>query len=161
MTEADRKSPWAAALGRIVSGLFIVTARHETHGETGMLASWVMQCGFEPPLITLVIRKGRPLADWLRAGTPFLVNILDTDQKDLIGHFGRGFNVGEDAFEGVPIERITAGVVLTESLGYLECQSESSVLTGDHELFVARVIGGRMLEEAQPMVHVRKNGLHY
>ena len=33
----------AAPLGRIASGVFILTARHGTE-ETGMLSSWVQQC---------------------------------------------------------------------------------------------------------------------
>jgi flavin reductase (DIM6/NTAB) family NADH-FMN oxidoreductase RutF len=32
---------------------------------------------------------------------------------------------------------------------------------GDHDLFVAEITSGRMLEEGQPMVHIRKNGFHY
>ena len=41
-----------------------------------------------------------------------VVNILDTDQKDMLTHYGRGFDVGADAFDGVPVERTAAGVVL-------------------------------------------------
>ena len=37
----------APVLGRIPSGIFILTIRHADQ-ETGMLASWVMQAGFEP-----------------------------------------------------------------------------------------------------------------
>jgi flavin reductase (DIM6/NTAB) family NADH-FMN oxidoreductase RutF len=32
---------------------------------------------------------------------------------------------------------------------------------GDHDLFVGQVIGGRLLAQGQPMVHVRKSGAHY
>jgi hypothetical protein len=32
---------------------------------------------------------------------------------------------------------------------------------GDHDLLIAQVIGGRMLGEGHPMVHIRKNGSHY
>ena len=49
-----------AALGRVPSGLFILTARHG-HRETGMLASWVQQCSFDPPQLSLCLRRGRDM----------------------------------------------------------------------------------------------------
>ena len=52
--------PWAAALGRIPSGLFVLTARNGER-ETGMLASWVQQCSFTPPCVSVALRKGREL----------------------------------------------------------------------------------------------------
>ena len=44
----------AAALGRIPSGLFIVTWRDADDApDRGMLASWVMQGGFAPPILDI------------------------------------------------------------------------------------------------------------
>src|SRR5450755_3545408 len=84
----------AAALGRVPSGLFIVTARRG-EAETGMLASWVQQCSFEPPQLSMCLRRGRDMNAWLEVGAPFTVNILQEDSTDLIAHFGRGFGVDE------------------------------------------------------------------
>ena len=39
------------ALGRVPSGLFILTAGNGPT-ETGLLASWVQQCSFDPPRLT-------------------------------------------------------------------------------------------------------------
>jgi hypothetical protein len=55
---------WARALGRIPSGLFILTARFEDQ-STGMLASWVQQVSFDPPLVSVAVKKGRFVANWL------------------------------------------------------------------------------------------------
>ena len=158
--EGERAKSWAAALGRVASGLFVVTARRGAD-ETGMLASWVQQCSFEPPLLTLAVKKGRWLAGWLTAGSALVVNVLDDTQTDMIVHFGRGFARGEAAFEGLEVERVEGGVVLAEALACLECRVETSLPAGDHDLFVARVTGGRLLNDGHPMVHVRKSGLHY
>src|SRR5207245_8658550 len=94
-----------AALGRIVSGMFVITARREP-GETGMLASWVQQCSFDPPLVSVALRKGREIASWLPEGAPFVVNILDDTQTDMLIHFGRGFSETEAAFADVEVERV-------------------------------------------------------
>jgi flavin reductase (DIM6/NTAB) family NADH-FMN oxidoreductase RutF len=160
MSEAERSKPWAAALGRIPSGLFVVTARRGEE-ETGMLASWVQQCSFDPPQLSLAVKKERWLTSWLTTGAAFIVNVLDDTQTDMIVHFGRGFARGEAAFTGLEVERCEAGVVLSDALACLECRVESSVPAGDHDLYVARVVGGRLLNEGHSMVHIRKSGLHY
>jgi flavin reductase (DIM6/NTAB) family NADH-FMN oxidoreductase RutF len=161
MSEADRVKPWAAALGRVPSGLFIITARHDGQ-ETGMLASWVQQCSFDPPQITLAVRQGRALTDWLAASEPFIINILDDTQTDMIVHFGRGFPPDEPAFNGLELNRSEGGLpILSDCLAYLECHAHGSFLVGDHTVFVGHVIGGRVLNEGQSMIHIRKSGLHY
>jgi flavin reductase (DIM6/NTAB) family NADH-FMN oxidoreductase RutF len=161
MSEADAQRQLAGALGRIPSGLFIVTASHEGQ-ESGMLASWVQQCAFDPPHVTLAIKRGRPLGAWLAAGIDFVVNVLDDSQTDMVAHFGRGFSPPEPAFDGVEVDRASERPpVLREALAYLVCRVAGSQSVGDHELIVARVIGGRVLNEGHPMVHVRKSGFHY
>jgi flavin reductase (DIM6/NTAB) family NADH-FMN oxidoreductase RutF len=158
---SDPEKQLAAALGRIPSGLFIVTARRDNL-ETGMLASWIQQCSFAPPMVSIAVKQGRDLAAWLTEGAAFTVNILERDQTDMIAHFGRGFALGEPAFEGLEIERPGAGgPVLNEALAYLECRVTGLCSAGDHVLIVARIEAGRLLNDGQPLIHVRKNGLHY
>jgi len=161
MSEADRAKPLLAALGRIPSGLFVVTVRHG-EAETGMLASWVQQCSFQPPQVSVAIRRDREVTGWLTPEAPFAVNILEAGQTDMIVHFGRGFALGEPAFEGLEVGRPDeAPPVLLDALAYLECRVAARYPAGDHDLFVGRVVTGRVLDEGQPMVHVRKSGLHY
>jgi flavin reductase (DIM6/NTAB) family NADH-FMN oxidoreductase RutF len=151
----------SAALGRLPSGLFVLTACRNG-SETGMLTSWVQQCAFDPPHISVALRMGRPINAWLTDGSPFTLNILDHSQTDMVAHFGRGFNLNEPAFEGLDIERPDdSAPVLQEALAYLQCVVTRRLSVGDHELFLARVAGGKVLSEGQPMVHIRKSGSHY
>lgn len=151
----------AAALGRVPSGLFVLTVRRGDL-ETGMLASWVQQCSFQPPCVTLAIQRGREISGMLTAGTLFCVNILEEGQTDMIAHFGRGFSLQEDPFRDLEVQRDgPAGAILAEALAHLDCRVVERFATGDHDLFVGEVIGGAMNSEGQPMVHIRKNGLHY
>jgi flavin reductase (DIM6/NTAB) family NADH-FMN oxidoreductase RutF len=150
-----------AALGRIVSGMYVVTARRE-QGETGMLASWVQQCSFDPPLVSVALKKGREIASWLPEGAPFVVNILDDTQTDMLIHFGRGFSEKEDAFTDVEVERLDGSPpIIKDSLAFLDCRVTGRCSTGDHELIIGQVVSGRLLGEGHPMVHVRKSGAHY
>jgi len=155
------KPPFDSVLGRIPSGIFILSIRHREQ-ETGMLASWVMQAGFDPPMVTVAVRQGRYVGQWIDEGAPFALNVLSDGQKDMLAHFGRGFEPGAPAFEGLQIDRSQRGVpLLAESLGYLECEATGSIESGDHRIFLAKVIDGVSKADGAPMVHVRKSGSHY
>ena len=157
-TEAQRQL--AAALGRIPSGLFILTARRGA-AETGMLASWIQQCSFEPPLLTVALQRGREIGAWLTEGAAFTLNVLDDTQTDMIVHFGRGFALDQPAFTGLEVEPGEGGPILVEALACLECRVVARHPAGDHELIVGQVLRGRLLSEGHPMVHIRRSGMHY
>jgi flavin reductase (DIM6/NTAB) family NADH-FMN oxidoreductase RutF len=160
MDEARRQM--SAALGRIPSGLFVLTASRG-EAESGMLSSWVQQCSFNPPLISVAIKRDRPITNWLTPGSAFTLNILDHTQTDMVAHFGRGFDLDQPAFEDLEIERPAGSTapVLQEAVAYLVCRVAGRHPVGDHDLFLGEVIGGRILGEGPPMVHVRKSGSHY
>lgn len=161
MDPTDPHKQLLAALGRIVSGMFVVTARRG-EAETGMLASWVQQCSFDPPQLSVALKMGREIADWLPEGAAFIVNILDDTQTDMIIHFGRGFSNKEMAFTDVEVERLDGGPpILKDALAFLECRVAGHYSTGDHELVIGRIVTGRLLDEGHPMVHIRKSGAHY
>lgn len=151
-----------SVLGRIPSGIFILTARRG-QDETGMLASWVMQAGFHPPAISVAVGHGRYLADWLAEGSPLVLNVVAEHQKALLKHFGRGFSPGAPAFEGLELLRDQRGVAILRdgTLGHLCCNVRSYADSGDHRIFIADVIDGQLTSEAVAMVHHRKSGLHY
>ncbi len=157
----DHTRSLASALGKVASGIFIVTARRG-QAETGMLASWVQQCAFEPPLLTVAIKEGRYIGRMLADGAALTINVLDESQTDMVVHFGRGFEPGAAAFDGLEVRgRPGLPPVLSESLAYLDCQVTAHYATGDHDLFVCKVLDGAVLNEGRPMIHVRKSGFHY
>jgi flavin reductase (DIM6/NTAB) family NADH-FMN oxidoreductase RutF len=158
----DALQELAPALGRLPSGLCILTARHGDR-ETGMLVSWVQQCSFEPPQVTVAVRAGRDVLAWLVPGASFLLNLIGEGQTNFLSHFGKGFSLDQPAFNGLSVERRDGqGPILSDALGYLACKVTERVVTGDHELVVGGVEGGKMLQaDGKPYVHIRKNGLRY
>jgi flavin reductase (DIM6/NTAB) family NADH-FMN oxidoreductase RutF len=155
------RADFDAVLGRVPSGVFILTAGSGDRA-TGMLASWVMQAGFEPPMVSVAVREGRYVGEWLSAGQPFVLNLVADKQFDLLKHFGKGFEPDEPAFEGLEIAHCARGVpILSACLGYLECEPAGHVDSGDHRIFLARVVRGALQSDAPPMVHIRKSGKNY
>lgn len=154
--------PLGQALGRIPSGLYILTVTHAGR-STGMLASWVQQAGFDPPMLTAAIAARRYVREWVEAEGRFTLNQLAAGSKALIRHFGRGFEPDAPAFEGLELrDEPTAGPVLAAALAYLDSDVVGVFAGGDHVVFLGRVASASLLHpEAEPFVHVRQNGFHY
>lgn len=153
----------AAALGRIPSGLFVVTWR-EGEADRSMLASWVMQVGFGPPLVSVAVGTSRGLLPAVRAGAAFAVSILAESQRSLLSRFGKPPADGEDPFAGLATERTPLGlVVLAEAAGWLECRpvGETSAPGADHVVVLGRVEAAGGQPDTHPLVHLRRNGLKY
>lgn len=157
----DPTESLAAALGRIASGTFVLTARRDGQ-EIGRLMSWVQQCSFSPPQITVAINKAGGILDLLPEGSQFVLNVVAEGAKALIVHFGRGFAPGEPAFEGLEVRRDgDAPPILLAAHAYLRCEVAARADAGDHTLLIGRVLAGGVLHDATPAMHVRKNGLRY
>jgi flavin reductase (DIM6/NTAB) family NADH-FMN oxidoreductase RutF len=150
-----------AALGRVPSGLFVLTLG-QGESETAMLASWVQQCSFEPPQLSVAVKRGRDVLGQLGPGVVFTLNLLGEGQNALVGRFARGIAPGQPPFDGVEVERPEgAPAVLTDALAYLVCRVNGRHVAGDHEVLFAEVVGGRMLGDGKPWCHVRKSGGNY
>jgi flavin reductase (DIM6/NTAB) family NADH-FMN oxidoreductase RutF len=159
--DGGKQPEWAAALGRVPSGLFVLTARGPA-GETGMLASWVQQCSFDPPQVSVALRKGRYVLDWLADGAAFGVNVIPEGEKRLVAHFGKGFEPGEPAFAGLAVERVDGSApALGAAHAFLDCRVVGRFDAGDHLLVIGRVVAGRVQSHDRPATHVRRSGLHY
>jgi flavin reductase (DIM6/NTAB) family NADH-FMN oxidoreductase RutF len=147
----------AAALGRIPSGLFVVGWR-DGDADRAMLASWVMQAGFAPPLVSVAVAPSRDLLAAIDRGASFAVSVLGDSQRSLLARFGKP---ADDPFAGLPIDRTPGGLAaLAEAAAWLECRPAAQARHGDHVVVLAEVVaaGGT---GAEPVVHVRKNGLRY
>jgi flavin reductase (DIM6/NTAB) family NADH-FMN oxidoreductase RutF len=148
-----------AALGRIPSGLFVISWRDQ-EADRAMLASWVMQAGFLPPAISVAMARSRGLIEALAAGSPFVVNVLAEAQRSLLSRFGKPT---DEPFAGLDVVRTPTGcAAIAGAAAWLECR-ELFRADGpaDHLVVVAEVIGGSTPENAQPLVHLRRNGLRY
>ena len=150
------------AIGRLPSGVYILTARQDGKPLV-MMASWVQQAAFDPPAVSVAIAKDRPVREALNANPQFALAVVAEGDSAIMRKYARGIPPGEDPFEGVEVARTKAGLPIPKSaLAYLDCRVLKSFdFGGDHELCVARVESGELLREGEPFTHVRGNGFHY
>ena len=160
MSEQTIDEQVGLALGRIPSGCSILTARSDS-GRTGMLASWVQQASFDPPAITVGVKKGRPITKIIDESGSFVVNILGEDTSAMFKHFGKGFGPEDDAFAGLETRDVEGGIVIADRIAWLSTEVRGKHDAGDHWIYVAEILEAEMEEICAPYVHLRKNGFSY
>ncbi|MBE9138380.1 diflavin flavoprotein [Nodosilinea sp. LEGE 07088] len=151
------------ALGRISSGLYIITARK---GElsSAMLASWVAQASFQPLGFTVAVAKDRAIESLMQVGDTFVLNILEEGKHlGLMKHFLKRFAPGADRFAGVRTRPANnSSPLLADALAYVECEVTSRMEVSDHWIVYCTVQDGKVSDpEGQTAVHHRKVGNYY
>jgi flavin reductase (DIM6/NTAB) family NADH-FMN oxidoreductase RutF len=154
----------AIAVGHIPSGLFIVAVQDAEKGVIdGYLASWVQQVSFDPLIVSLAIKPGRPAYDLIKDGKTFAINIVGDQDKSFLKHFWKGYDPANNPFKEIPHSiGANGGVILQGAKSAIECEILSSAKPGDHEVIFATVKASVVQnEEAKPLVHIRKSGADY
>ena len=64
-----------------------------------------MQASFNPPGLTVSVKRDRAIESLLTPGRPFVVNVLaEGKDKPLVKQLLRPFKPGEDRFQGIDTE---------------------------------------------------------
>lgn len=157
----DDTNSAASAVGRIPSGLYIITTLYEGRKE-GFLGSWVQQAAFEPLLVSIALKPGRPCYAAIKAQGRFCINIVGQNNGGIMKPFW-SVKEGVDPFAGIEYVPTARGnVLLKQAVAALECEARTSAMPGDHEIVFAEVLESHLLQpEDKPLTHLRKSGLSY
>jgi flavorubredoxin/flavin reductase (DIM6/NTAB) family NADH-FMN oxidoreductase RutF len=151
------------ALGRISSGLYIITS--QKNGEkSAMLASWVAQASLQPLGFTIAVAKDRAIESFMQVGDRFVLNALEEgNYKDLKRHFLKRLSPGADRFGEVKTQTAKNGCpILTDALAYMECEIIDSMECSDHWILYCTVQDGRVSKpDGVTAVRHRKVGNYY
>ncbi|HVE79964.1 MAG TPA: flavin reductase family protein [Gemmatimonadaceae bacterium] len=142
----------AALFHQLTVGVYVIGVA-DGGRRNAFTAAWVTQVAFEPLLLALSVNPQNASAPLLRAGGGFVVNVLREGQLELARRFGTRSGRDEDKLAGVRWRPGRTGApILEEALAYLDCEVSARVGVGDHELFVGRVVDGRVVaRDARPL----------
>ncbi|HEY9676536.1 MAG TPA: flavin reductase family protein [Drouetiella sp.] len=161
-TAEETRENIGRAIGRIASGVYIVTVKHEGTPD-GMLTTWIAQAGFEPPMLSLAVKKERPILECLQKGNSFVVNVLSKKNMDIFKNFAKPHTDGWARYEGLNADMEKAPApVFPDCIAYMSCKVHSIVDAGDHHIVLGEIVEGAGLNvEDEAMIHLRKNGFQY
>jgi flavin reductase (DIM6/NTAB) family NADH-FMN oxidoreductase RutF len=126
-----------------------------------VLVSWVQQAAFEPPSISVCLKRGRPIQPLVDGSRRFLLHAIGDPPTAMLKHFGKGFSLDEDAFAGLRIERTEFGPMIAGCLAYLAGRVRNKAEVGDHDLYAAEVVAASADGRAKPYTHLRASGFSY
>jgi flavin reductase (DIM6/NTAB) family NADH-FMN oxidoreductase RutF len=148
----------AALFHRLSHGMYVVSAAYDGR-RNAFTAACVMQASYDPLLLAVSINPQNTSYALVRGSGSLIVNVLKRGQLDLARRFGTRSRRDEDKLVGVRWQPGRGGApVLSEALAYFECELMQRVPAGDHELVLARVVGGRILDPGAEPMHYGDTG---
>lgn len=160
-TPVEKKEAIGKAIGRIASGVYIVTVGDEQERD-GMLTTWIAQAAFQPPMVSIVVNKERPILTRLSEGSKCVVNVLGKQNMDVFKAFAKPYSEKLDRFAELEVRANPAGPVLSQTIAYMTGTVRAHASAGDHVVVLVEVEDGELLKtDDEPMVHLRKNGFQY
>jgi len=143
----------------------------------GLIATFVSEASLVPDLPRVVVGIARQHHTWelIEASNAFALHLLGQHNLDWVVHFGLRSGRDVDKFADVPFTTaVTGSPILDRAVGWLDCEVEARLNTGDRTLYLAQVVQSavthfgppltlkRLLESASPeMLAEMKRLVHH
>lgn len=140
---------WLSALGKMTYGIYVLTTAFEDE-YNGMIASWVSQISYDPPLIMIAVHPNRYTHRMIHRSGCFALHVLGNDRKDFLKRFK-----GPD-----PMEKFrdidwrkgrTGSPILKDCIAWFECEVSGRLDPGNHTLFFGRIIDAKTVSDDAAM----------
>lgn len=139
-------------LGTYPTGVAIVTTRAPDGRPVGLTINSFASLSLDPPLVLWSLVNQSPSLLAFRDCTHFAINVLASDHESLARRFASA--AVPDKFADVAWQTAPEGVpTIDESIATLVCAHDHSRDTGDHFLFVGRVVRTASREGAPLVFH--------
>ena len=133
-------------------GMYVVTCRDgETRGA--FTANWLSQASFDPPMVMVSVEKDSHSLPIIRASREFTVNVLETGQRRLAGHFGKKTAKVGDKLAEIEHYQTDSGLpILNDAIGYVVCRVTNEMDAGDSVVVLGEVVEAAVhREDAEPL----------
>lgn len=137
-------------MGRLATGVTVVSARSTDGTAVGLTASAVTSLSLEPPMVLVCVGREGALHDALVRAETFGVTILAAGQEAL----SRRFATRETQhFDGLDCSASPSGLpVLAGALAHMECRRGEALPGGDHTILTGTVVW-TVVAEGGPLLY--------
>ncbi len=147
-------------LSKIPYGLYIVGAKADG-GLAAIIANWVGQVSFEPPLISISIEHDSDMKRHIEEAKYFSINMLRTGSTQTAKAFLKKSKPIPASING---KEITLGKhgspFLNDAIASLECKVVNCIRAGDHVMFIGEVTDGTVHSEEE-ILTLKETGWKY
>ena len=149
---------WIKAFAKLTYGIYVLTSAAD-EAINGMIASWVSQVSYEPPLIMVAVHPKRYSHRLIEQGGGFVLHVISRSRTDYLSRFK-----GADPQAKFSSLNWTTGQtgcpILSDCLAYLECELKTRYRPGNHSLFIGQVVEAGVFADEQPFATREYDGLY-
>lgn len=153
--EAKKEPTLEELMFNLSYGLYVVTAK-DGDRLNGMISNSFVQLTSEPIQATIGINKNNFTNHMIKNSGTFGISILNTTNHDLVPRFGYVSGRDQDKFadfEDYEIGEKTGVPGIKSAICFLELEVEQVIDCGTHDLFIAKVVGGKQMAGGEPMTY--------
>ena len=146
------ESDLASALAALSTGIYVLTVR-DGDRHHGMSSSWATQVSGAPPLFSAAVDNSHFSCSMILRTGVFGMNVVGGRGKALEDYFysakaRRADNLADLEYELSPTLRVPW---LKLAMVSIEARVNSSVVAGDHTIFIAEPVGVRIADNDRPL----------
>lgn len=133
--------------------VWLVTS-HDGSQRGGLIATHVGPLTIVPEMPRLMVGLAHQHRTWelVQASKCFTLHLLSEDNLDLVWRFGLQSSRDVDKFAELDTGQAPSGCpVLRDTVGWLDCRTETQLNIGDRTLFIAEVMQGEVTQFAPPL----------
>lgn len=140
MGEPVSKTNFRDAMARVCAPVNIITT-NGPGGRGGFTATAMCSVTDEPPTILVCMNGRSAQTDLFLTNKRFCVNVLPVEHETLAGHFAGGEADMEARYAAASWTTLPSGSpALADALVYFDCEMESVLRVGTHNVMIGRVI---------------------
>ena len=140
-------------------GVYILSSVNE--GEYCVsTVTWVSQASFEPPMISVCIKRNSASYEIVKKRGEFILHLLGDNQKELASTFFKPTIFENEKLNGQEFSLANNLPLLKDIPAYIQCKVVEILENGDHPLFLAEVVDAKINNDSDPL-ELRKTGWTY
>ena len=140
-------------------GVYILSSVNE--GEYCVsTVTWVSQASFEPPMISVCIKRDSASYEIVKKRGEFILHLLGDTQKELASTFFKPTIFENEKLNGQEFSLESNLPLLKDIPAYIQCKVVEILENGDHPLFLAEVVDAKINNDSNPL-ELRKTGWTY
>ncbi|MBI5472807.1 MAG: flavin reductase [Ignavibacteriae bacterium] len=137
-------------------GLFLVGA-NGAKGPTVIIATWVSQVSFDPPLVMISIEKESEIRFDIERSKHFSVNVLASGDKEIARSYLRPptSETHDELLFG-----LGGSPLVKRAIAWLEASIVNSIDAGDHIVFIGKVTEAKLIRQ-DSVLNLKDTGWKY
>ena len=140
-------------------GVYILSSVNEGEYCVSTI-TWVSQASFEPPMISVCIKRNSASYEIVKKRGEFILHLLGDNQKELASTFFKPTIFESEKLNGEEFSLENNLPLLKDIPAYIQCKVVEILENGDHPLFLAEVVDAKINNDSKPL-ELRKTGWTY